>query len=253
MHRRLNGFERPFTNDQMLSWVCEPVAAVIFYLIVSPFAFDEVRIALLTVHSVLLAAHVACWLYCSLTDPGVDSGCPWPCMAESQKEVRYCSVCNKQVPGLDHHCTWLNTCIGKRQYPAFFALVTIGTFMFWFEAVMFICLLTVWRTPETEAKAVEILGSLVTYKVLLSLATCFAAGLACSLSILFVFHMFLQFTGKGTYAWMISNREKKVEKAKREKALAREQEMTKAKTTQETNGLAKVSSDSLSSREIAHV
>ncbi|GBG24011.1 Palmitoyltransferase [Hondaea fermentalgiana] len=225
MPRRTNGFQRPFTNDQMLSWVAEPTAAIVFYLLVVPFTFDETRTAFVTVFTVLLGLHIVCWLWCSLADPGV----------QAQREARYCSVCNKSVPGLDHHCTWLNTCIGKRQYPAFFALVTIGTIMYWFETIVFILMLTTLFTAETREKAEDILGSQTTYQVLVSLAVCYAAGLACALSILFVFHMFLQFTGLGTYAWMISNRDRKVQKAKKkkEKAKAKEQELASAKATGE--------------------
>jgi len=32
---------------------------------------------------------------------------------EEWGEPRFCSSCKKLVPGLDHHCTWLNTCVGE--------------------------------------------------------------------------------------------------------------------------------------------
>lgn len=34
--------------------------------------------------------------------------------------------CRKSVLGLDHHCMWLNTCVGKRNYFIFFLLITFG-------------------------------------------------------------------------------------------------------------------------------
>uniref|UniRef100_A0A7S2W600 Palmitoyltransferase n=1 Tax=Mucochytrium quahogii TaxID=96639 RepID=A0A7S2W600_9STRA len=217
MKHRKHGFQRPFTNDQMLSWVAEPIAAVMFYLVVATFTFGDQRIVYLSVYSVLLAAHLVCWLLCSLLDPSVDEGCFWPCMKEAQKEKRYCAVCHKSVIGLDHHCTWLNTCIGKRQYPWFFSLVAIGFIMFWFETILFILLLTKLFTDEVSAKALDVFNSVTTYKVLVSLCVVFAGGLAIALSVLFVFHLFLQFTGMGTYAWMIDGRNKKVAKKKAQK------------------------------------
>jgi hypothetical protein len=206
---RVNGFERPWTNDQLVSWAAEPSAAAVFYLWVSAFTDGATRISLLAVFSVLLALHLVCWVQCSVVDPSRNQGMAWPCMREAQKETRYCASCQKYIPGLDHHCTWLNTCIGKAQYPYFFGLVVIGTAMFWLEFCVFVALFFPGglRSAWVEVKAAEVLGSLTTYYVLLALSTAFVASLACGLSVLFAFHMFLQVKGMGTYAWFIHQRE----------------------------------------------
>ena len=37
----------------------------------------------------------------------------------------HCHDCNNCVLGFDHHCLWLGTCIGKRNYTIFFHFVFI--------------------------------------------------------------------------------------------------------------------------------
>jgi hypothetical protein len=51
---------------------------------------------------------------------------PVVCFPQATKKKRYCAQCAKTVIGLDHHCSWLNTCIGIQNYVPFISLVTIG-------------------------------------------------------------------------------------------------------------------------------
>ena len=54
------------------------------------------------------------------------SSLDFPCISKRKFEDRYCSKCKKMVPGLDHHCSWLNTCVGKSNYGRFLLVVTLG-------------------------------------------------------------------------------------------------------------------------------
>lgn len=37
----------------------------------------------------------------------------------------HCGICNCCIERLDHHCPWLGTCIGKRNYKYFIIFVTL--------------------------------------------------------------------------------------------------------------------------------
>ncbi|XP_069913037.1 probable palmitoyltransferase ZDHHC11B isoform X5 [Oryctolagus cuniculus] len=55
--------------------------------------------------------HVIEDLYCHL------------CQIKVNKHTKHCRTCNKCVAGFDHHCDWLNNCVGSRNYWYFFCSV----------------------------------------------------------------------------------------------------------------------------------
>ena len=50
--------------------------------------------------------------------------CP-DCQLVRTPTSRHCSLCNKCVDGLDHHCPWVNNCIGRGNFTAFYAFLNV--------------------------------------------------------------------------------------------------------------------------------
>ena len=61
----------------------------------------------------------------------------WVCQTNVKESSMHCKFCDKCVCSFDHHCMWLNTCIGETNYPLFFRAVA---FTFAFVLVDSLCL-----------------------------------------------------------------------------------------------------------------
>uniref|UniRef100_A0A453SB35 S-acyltransferase n=1 Tax=Aegilops tauschii subsp. strangulata TaxID=200361 RepID=A0A453SB35_AEGTS len=58
------------------------------------------------------------------TDDQDISYCPiCDCEVSVKLRSKHCKTCDRCVDGFDHHCRWLNNCIGRRNYAAFIMLM----------------------------------------------------------------------------------------------------------------------------------
>ncbi len=72
-------------------------------------------------------AHVITDLYCHV------------CLVHVTEKAKHCSSCNKCIYAFDHHCIWLNTCIGGKNYRLFLfmlSLVVLGTLMIFINSLL---------------------------------------------------------------------------------------------------------------------
>jgi len=51
--------------------------------------------------------------------------CQHGCAVASLPRTKHCKRCHKCVAGYDHHCLWLNTCVGSRNYRPWAAFVAL--------------------------------------------------------------------------------------------------------------------------------
>lgn len=57
----------------------------------------------------------------------VEDYCPTCVVNQKKKTVKHCYVCDKCVENYDHHCIWVNNCIGKKNINCFrfFLVITM--------------------------------------------------------------------------------------------------------------------------------
>ncbi|KAG7399338.1 hypothetical protein PHYBOEH_009140 [Phytophthora boehmeriae] len=110
--------------------------------------------------------------------------------------TRHCGRCNKCVPGYDHHCIYLNTCIGTRNYPLFVGLMSCTILLLLTQLIVtgyaISCLLA---EEKQHASRPHRAMWLCVLSLLPALELVFLVVLAC-------FHLYIAFLGLTTYEWL---------------------------------------------------
>uniref|UniRef100_A0A0N4ZZ96 Palmitoyltransferase n=1 Tax=Parastrongyloides trichosuri TaxID=131310 RepID=A0A0N4ZZ96_PARTI len=137
--RRKNGFTLPLHPLQLILWLIfllVPIPSIIVAVPIPLFPLTPVLIFIIYVIIILII------FYLSIFDPGIpikNLPCEYKpekghvienlkcqiCLHTVVEGTKHCKSCNKCIPGFDHHCIWLNNCIGKKNYKLFFILVII--------------------------------------------------------------------------------------------------------------------------------
>ncbi|RHY95304.1 hypothetical protein DYB35_007099 [Aphanomyces astaci] len=186
-----------------------------------------------------MALLVVAWISCERCNPGeISSG--ETCESSSWLGVvldgprwdktRYCAICRKTIPGMDHHCTWystfisifpvfhsyailprLNTCIGRRNYAQFFTIAVCGNILFMLQAVVSVYCSSWNYTAHLPtdgavrglAQSAFVVSAVVSVPCLVMYST------------LLAFHVYLSWQGYGTYDYFLKRRD--VQRAERRK------------------------------------
>lgn len=146
--RRINGLQLPLNCQQVIAWIVFVATAMLNFLILIEIQFIELRIISLITFIVLYVSHIVSHVTALLTDPSekelrklkinnvpefdrsihahvIENGrCHLCNIHTSSRHTKHCSLCNKCVDHFDHHCKWLNNCVGQRNYTAFITCVT---------------------------------------------------------------------------------------------------------------------------------
>lgn len=133
--KRRHGFQLPLHPQQITGWLLLFTTATFIHTIQIPSLPGPLQIPLQLISALLLTVLLCLMLSTSLSnceDFGVEAvgddaiQCQWCNIILSDTRTKHCSLCNKCVEVFDHHCKWLNQCIGRRNYKHFIASVICG-------------------------------------------------------------------------------------------------------------------------------
>lgn len=146
--RRLHGLQFPLHPLQIIGWIALVGFGLASFLILIPALAPQFQQPLLGLLSGLYGVHIIAHIAAVLIDPAdkelrklssdrivpefdrskhshvIENGrCHLCNIKTSSHRTKHCSVCNKCVEKFDHHCKWLNHCVGARNYVAFLMCV----------------------------------------------------------------------------------------------------------------------------------
>lgn len=146
--RREHGFQLPLHPLQVSGWLALTILSTGSFLFLIPALPLHLQPAALATLSTLLLLHLAAHLSAALLDPAepalrkivpepvpeldrtkhahvIEEGLCHLCRIQiSGPRTKHCSSCNKCVAQFDHHCKWLNHCVGGRNYAPFLMCVS---------------------------------------------------------------------------------------------------------------------------------
>lgn len=136
------------------------------------------------------------------------------CRAFVSTSAKHCSVCDKCVPGFDHHCRWLNTCVGERNYKAFFTFLCCGILSVGLMlAIDIYVLVDALKNEESYRHQLHHrygTSNYWAYIAFLCITAAYTGAGLCAMANLCQFHIYLIWSHQTTYQWIMNKREKKM-------------------------------------------
>lgn len=235
--KRKHGFSLPLTLYQILVWVQVLISMIIFFTLCIPFVPNPVeKIVYLSSYCFIFVVGFTAFIWVSIVDPAhhtvskedvSESLCSKTarssqycqyCKITRPKFTKHCQQCHKCVVMFDHHCIYLNTCIGTKNYAQFFVLILCCTlFMALQIYITAILIINAWDQPNSGLIVQSPLRSVKTYVTLAAVTGLIPlSGFFLILSLL-VFHIWINILGITTHRWITDQRDKEERKTKKKK------------------------------------
>ncbi|XP_043196119.1 uncharacterized protein LOC122370409 [Amphibalanus amphitrite] len=146
--RRQHGLQAPLHGQQLAGWILLLAAAAFTAGVLVPALTAPLQIPAALLGVVLLLVHAISHAAATLVDPAdgelrsrpgrhavpefdrqqhahvIENGrCHLCNVTITSSRTKHCAACNKCVDRFDHHCKWLNHCVGRRNYVWFLVCV----------------------------------------------------------------------------------------------------------------------------------
>lgn len=244
--RRLNGLQLPLNYLQVIGWVVFLVTALFNFVVLIQIQFYELKVVSIIVYVFLYVFHVISHLVALLLDPGeadlrkqdanmlpefdrtihahvIENGrCHLCNINTSSRKTKHCGICNKCVDRFDHHCKWLNNCVGHRNYVAFILCVISALLIALFTAVLCLADIALFFKDSHQLSQVtqhfvnctqeanlncsnKYCASSISFLTFLLILCVSGLAVACALLHLLCFHVYISILGVSTYEYIVKN------------------------------------------------
>ena len=116
----------------------------------------------------------------------------------------HCRICDNCVETLDHHCVWLNNCVGRRNYRYFFAFASSGTILSLFLAFASLGQVIAYSNEEQVSFVSALKSNRVAFGMFIYGIVAFGYP-----GSLWIYHLMLTGRGETTREYLASRRFKK--------------------------------------------
>lgn len=248
--RRVHGLQLPLNCYQIVCWIVFILTACVNFAILIPIQFEELKFVSVAVYILLYVTHIIAHVAALLLDPSendlrkreiyvlpefdralhahvIENGrCHLCNINTSDKKTKHCGICNKCVFQFDHHCMWLNNCVGRRNYSAFIVCVVSALLLTLFTTSLCITDIVYFFTnPHQLSKiaqsfincssimegilAVIYCKNSVLFIIFLIFYGVCGVGIGCALLHLICFHVYISFLGVSTYEYIVQTTNRK--------------------------------------------